>query len=183
MSPGGDDIASDGYTVLETERLVLRRLTFDDGNFILGLLNQPSFLQFIGDRGVRTLDDARSYLQNGPLSSYDRLGYGLFLVSLREVGTPIGMCGLLKREALEDADIGFAFLPEHWARGYACESAAAVLALGHSTFGLERIAAIANTDNAASIRVLEKIGMKFQRMMTMPGESHEIRLYLTERRA
>jgi RimJ/RimL family protein N-acetyltransferase len=163
--------------VLRTERLTLRRLTLDDAGFIVGLLNQPSFLQFIGDRGVRNEDDARTYLLNGPLSSYTRLGFGLFLVTLTEGGTPIGMCGLLKRDSLDHVDLGFAFLPEHWGRGYAVEAASGILALGLTTWKLPRIVAIANTDNHGSIRVLEKIGMSFERVMTMPGESREVRLY------
>ena len=116
--------------VVETPRLTLRRFTLDDAEFIFGLLNQPSFLEFIGDKGVRTLDDARDYLLKGPIASYETFGFGLYLVNRKQDGTPIGMCGLLKREALQDVDIGFAFLPEFWSKGYAVESASAVLEHG-----------------------------------------------------
>src|SRR5262245_58073861 len=104
--------------VLETDRLNLRRLSIDDAEFILELLNEPSFLRFIGDKGVRTLDDARDYISNGPIDMYNRLGFGLYLTELKDGGVTIGICGLIKRDALEDVDIGFAFLPKLWAIGY-----------------------------------------------------------------
>jgi RimJ/RimL family protein N-acetyltransferase len=162
---------------IATARLTLRRLTEDDAEFIVGLLNEPSFLQFIGDRGVRTLEDARAYILKGPIASYERFGFGLLLVTRNEDGAPIGMCGLLKRDALDDVDVGFAFRPAYWARGYAVEAASAVIAHGKATFGLTRVAAITQPDNAGSIRVLEKLGLRFKRMVTMPGESKEIQLF------
>jgi ribosomal-protein-alanine N-acetyltransferase len=162
---------------IETPRLTLRRLTDEDAEFIVGLLNEPSFLQFIGDRCVRTVEDARAYIQKGPAASYERFGFGLLLVTRNEDGAPIGMCGLLKRDALEDVDVGFAFRPAYWARGYAVEAASAVIAHGETVFGLRRVAAITQPDNAGSIRVLEKLGLRFERMITMPGETKEIQLF------
>src|ERR1044072_4986790 len=114
-------------TVLETERLSLRQFTVDDAQFILKLLNEPSFLRYIGDKQVRNLEDARQYLLNGPMASYERNGFGLYLVELRESYPPIGICGFLKREELPDPDIGFAFLPEFWSKGFALEAATALL--------------------------------------------------------
>src|SRR5690349_12434898 len=111
---------------IETARLCLRELTPDDGEFILRLLNEPSFIQNIGDRGVRTIEDARAYIVNGPIASYQKYGFGLLLVELKESGESIGICGLLKRDVLEDPDIGYALLPEFWSRGYAYESATAL---------------------------------------------------------
>src|SRR5580700_8038038 len=130
------------HIVTETERLILRRLSTDDDAFILELLNEPSFLQNIGDRGVRTLEDARGYILKGPVASYERFGFGLFLVALKETAVPLGICGLLKRDALEDVDIGFAFLPRFWSQGYAFESAAAVMAFGREALGIRRVVAI-----------------------------------------
>src|SRR5205809_1402527 len=104
--------------ILETDRLQLRLLSVDDAEFILRLLNEPSFIQNIGDRGVRTLDDARAYITNGPIASYEKHGFGLLLVQLKTTGTPIGICGLLKRDALPEPDIGYALLPEFWSNGY-----------------------------------------------------------------
>lgn len=148
--------------VLETERLVLRWVTTDDAPFILELLNEPSFLQFIGDKGVRNLDDARNYILTGPVASYQRFGFGLYLVLLKPEATPIGMCGLLKRDTLPDVDVGYAFRPAFWSRGFAYESAHAVLAHGREAFGLERIVAITSPDNDASRALLEKLGLQFE---------------------
>ncbi len=163
--------------VVDTDRLVIRRLTLDDAEFIVGLLNQPSFLRFIGDKGVRTLDDARDYLLKGPLGSYDRFGFGLYLVALKDSAAPIGICGLLKREALDDVDVGFAFLPDFWSQGYAFEAAAAVLAHGRRDLGLGRIVAIVTPDNDRSIALLERLGMRFERLVRLADDATELKLF------
>jgi len=163
--------------VLETERLTIRRLTVDDATFILRLLNEPSFLQHIGDRGVRTMADASQYILAGPIASYERVGFGLFLVELKDSHVPIGICGLLKRDALDDVDVGFAFVPESWSKGYAFESASAVVAYGRDTHGLKRIVAISSQDNIASVNLLAKLDFYFARMVTMPGDKEELRLF------
>lgn len=163
--------------ILETERLVLRRLTEGDADFILRLLNEPSWIRFIGDRGVRTLEGAREYIARGPAASYERHGFGLYLVGLKGGGAPAGICGLIKRDALEDADIGFAFLPEFWGRGYAYEAAAATLGHAQRDLGLKRVAAVVAPDNESSIRLLEKLGLSFERMITLPGDDEEIKLF------
>ena len=150
---------------LETERLLLRPFTTDDVPFILTLLNEPSFLQYIGDKKVRNLDDARQYLSNGPIASYERNGFGLGLVELKETQTPIGMCGLLKRDELPDPDIGFAFLPDFWNKGFAFEAAAAVMKDAQERLKLGRILAIVNPDNYPSMKLLERLGLNFERML------------------
>jgi RimJ/RimL family protein N-acetyltransferase len=165
---------------LQTARLLLRPLTEDDDTFIVSLLNDPAFLRFVGDRGVRTPEEARAYIRRGPVASYERYGFGLVLVTLRSTQTPIGICGLLKRDALVDVDIGVAFLPEYCGLGYGFESAAAVLADGRTTFGLRRVVAITDPGNTASIRLLEKLGLPFERMITMPGETKALRLHAWE---
>ena len=164
-------------TVIESERLVLREFHLDDAEFILELLNEAAFLRFIGDKGVRTLADARDYLLKGPIESYRRFGFGLYRVSLREDGTPIGMCGLVKREGLADVDVGFALQSRYWSRGYAVEAAAAVLDHGKRILNLGRIVAIANPDNQASIAVLEKIGLSFERMVRLSADAGELKLF------
>ena len=164
-------------TVLETQRLVLRRLCADDAEFILELLNQPSFLRYIGDKGVRNAEDAIRYIQTGPVASYDRFGFGLYLVELKESGVSIGMCGLLKRDSLPDVDVGFAFLPGYWSQGFAFEAAAAVMAYGREVLGLRRIVAITSLDNAASIKLLEKIGLRFERLIKLEEDQPEVRLF------
>src|SRR3982751_474006 len=149
--------------VLETERLVLRRMTVEDSVFILELLNDPAWLRFIGNRGVRTIDDARDYILKSIVAMYERLGFGLYLTELKGDGVPVGICGLIKRDSLEDVDIGFAFLPKFRGEGYAYESASAVMAYGKRTFGLNRIVAITSTDNYGSAKLLEKLGFNFER--------------------
>ena len=166
--------------IIETERLRLRRLTIDDAEFILELLNDPSFIRNIGDKRVRTEADARLYISSGPRASYERFGFGLDLVELKESGLPIGICGLLKRESLEDVEVGFAFLPKFWSKGYALESAAAVKKYGIEMLKLKRIVAIVNPDNAGSIRLLEKLGMKYERMFRLPDAETEVMLYALE---
>lgn len=166
--------------ILETDRLVLRRVSSDDAEFILELLNQPSFLRYIGDKGVRTTKDAVRYIQTGPVASYERFGFGLYLVELKENGVPIGMCGLLKRDTLPDADVGFAFLPHYWSQGYAFEAASSVMSFGREVLGLRRIVAITSLDNDASIRLLERIGLKFEGLITPSEDLGEVRLFGTD---
>jgi ribosomal-protein-alanine N-acetyltransferase len=162
---------------IETDRLRIRKLSLDDAEFILRLLNEPSFIQNIGDRGVRTPDDARAYILNGPIASYETHGFGLCLVELKKPLTAIGICGLLKRDALEHPDIGYALLPEFWSRGYAYESATAVIDYGRDVLGLKRILAVVNPDNSQSIRLLEKIGFRFQRPIRLSADSPEVLLF------
>lgn len=167
--------------VLETERLTLRQLDAGDAAFILELLNDPSFLQNIGDRGVRTVEDAVRYILAGPVDSYARHGFGFWLVELKDSATtPIGICGMVKRDTLPDADIGYAFLPRFWSRGYAYEAAAAVMSYASSALGLRRVLAIVNPDNASSIKVLEKIGLKFERLIRLSEGEPEIKLFASD---
>ena len=161
--------ASRVVIVLETDRLVLSHFTLDDAAFIHELANEPSFLRFVGDRGVRTLDDARAYLRDSPLASYAQHGFGLFRTALKDGDVPIGMCGLLKRDELADVDVGFAFLERYVGRGYATESASAVMDYGYHVLGLDRIVAITSPDNHGSIRVLEKLGLQFEKTLDVPG--------------
>lgn len=163
-------------SVIETQRLRLRLLTLDDARFILELLNEPSFLRFIGDKGVRDPDGARAYLAKGPIDSYERHGFGLYAVCLRD-GTPIGICGLVKRDGLDDADLGFAFLSRHWSHGYAAESAGAVMAHAGEMLGLKRVVAITSPDNRDSMAVLEKVGLKYERTVRLAADAAELNLF------
>ena len=156
-------------TVLQTGRMALRRLTVADAPFIRDLVNEPSWIRHIGDRGVRTEDDARAYLVKGPMAMYQRYGFGLWLCEAKASGEPLGICGLIKRETLEDVDIGFAFLPRFWGQGYAHEAAAATLAYGREVLELDRIVAITSPDNVPSIRLLEKLGLRLEKSFEMNG--------------
>jgi len=154
--------ASSRDPVIETERLVLRRLDADDAPFIFALVNDPDWLRHIGDKNVRSLDDARAYLVNGPIEMYAKHGFGLYAVERREDGALIGMCGLIKRDTLDDVDIGFAYLPAYRAQGYAREAAAATLAYARDGLGMRRVVAIVSPANHASARLLERIGLKYE---------------------
>jgi RimJ/RimL family protein N-acetyltransferase len=179
MAPEGRDAGVPAVVapVLATDRLVLRRLTLADAPFIVALLNDPAWLEYIGDKGVRTEDDARAYLRKGPLAMYEREGFGLWLVERTRDRMPIGMCGLIRRESLPDVDIGFAFLPDYRAQGYAREAAEAVLAYGRGALGLARIVAITSPGNARSAALLEKLGMALEKTVMLDGHDHEVRLY------
>jgi len=163
-------------TVLETQRLTLRRFAPGDAAFILELVNDPDWKRFIGDKKVASLDDARGYILKGPVAMYERVGFGLWLAALKD-GTPIGMCGLIQREGLEDVDIGFAFLPRYRANGYAHEAAAATLTYGREVLKIARIVAITSVDNAGSIRLLEKLGMRFEKLVSLPDDPETLKLF------
>lgn len=160
---------------LLTPRLRIRPFTLEDAPFILRLLNEPSFIANITDKGVRTLDQARDYLTTGPLASYAAHGHGLWLVQHRGTGNPMGMCGLIKRDTLSDVDLGYALVPEFWGLGYASEAAGACLAFGREALGLRCFLAIVSPGNDASTRLLQGLG--FLRTGTMecsPGDVVEV---------
>ncbi len=163
--------------VVETARLGLRELTSDDAPFMLDLLNQPSFIENIGDRGVRTIEQARAYIENGPVASYARHGFGLYLVVVKDGGEAAGICGLVKRDTLDDVDIGFVLLPAHWKKGYAVESARAIKDYAARVVGLRRLVAITSPANWPSIRVLTAIGLAFEKMVRLTPEARDLKLF------
>ncbi len=156
--------------ILETDRLILREQTEEDAPFVLGLMNSPGWLKYIGDRNVRSLEDARNYIFNGAMKSYKQSGFGFYLVELKENNVPVGISGLVKRDTLEHPDVGFAFLPEYEGKGYGFESASAVMEYARSVLGLSTIAAIVTKDNTTSIKLLEKIGLTFKEFIKMGDE-------------
>lgn len=158
-------------TILETDRLILREMNAGDAAFILDLLNQPSFIKYIGDRGVRDLDGSRDFIENRYRASYSVNGYGLYTVELKETSRQIGMCGFVKRDTLPGPDIGFAFLPQYEKKGYAYESAAAVMDYGREILGFDRVLAITTIDNEASGKLLEKLGFAFDKFTESDGET------------
>ena len=165
--------------VIETDRLILRRLSTDDAQFMLELMTDPAWLQFIGNKGVKTVEDARSNILNTHLEMYNKLGFGLYLTELKE-GVPIGICGLIKRDALEDVDLGFAFLPGFRGKGYAYEAAEATIAYGKNVLGLNRLVAITVQGNEASIKLLEKLGFRFEKIIEMSQAVDGLMLFATE---
>jgi len=163
--------------VSETERLRLREFSKDDAPFLLELLNTPQWIKFIGDRNVRTLDAAREYAANRLMSSYHRFGFGLYMVELKDTSTPIGMCGLVRREALDDVDLGFAFLPQYTGHGYAREAGTATMDLARKKVKSKRLVAITMVDNSSSINLLQKLGFNFEKTVNFPGEEQTLMMY------
>lgn len=164
--------------VIETERLNLREMSDADAPFMLELLNDPDFILFIADRGVRTLEGAARYIEERFVANYRQHGFGLWLVETKEGREAAGMCGLLKRGApVPGVEVGYAFLPKFRGRGYAYEAAAAAKRHAREALGLPRLYAIVNPDNDASIRVLEKLGLRFEHPVRLEGEASDISLF------
>lgn len=168
---------SSADVVIETQRLQLRRFAFTDAAFFIRLLNDPDWIRFIGDRDVHTDAQACAYMQKAYMAQYERMGFGLYLVQLKADRTPIGMCGLIKREGLDDVDIGFAFLREFRGEGYAHEAAAASIDYARDTLNMKRVVAIATPDNVSSIALLQKIGLRFDSTTRLKDEQVDLVVY------
>lgn len=165
---------------LETSRLQIRWLDFDDAEFIYQLVNDPDWIRFIGDKGVSSLDDARRYIETGPLQMYRKRGFGLNRVALKNTDQAIGICGILQRETLPEVDLGFAFLPDYRRRGYAFEASRAVLEHALTRLGLPRVAAILSPQNMASANLLGKLGFSFERSCQAEPNSDVLDLYIVD---
>ncbi len=163
--------------IFETDRLILREIVETDAEFILDLLNQPSFIKYIGDRNVRTIAQSSEFIESRFRESYKQFGYGLWAVELKETGEAIGICGFVKRDSLPEADIGFALLPQFERKGYAFESAAATLEYGEEKLNFKRVLAITSKDNFASGGLLEKLGFAFERFIKMTDDGEEIKIF------
>jgi [ribosomal protein S5]-alanine N-acetyltransferase len=165
--------------VATTNRLLIRYALPDDATFILELLNTPGWLRFIGNRNIATLDDAMGYLTERVMASYTQYGHGLNTITLPD-GTPVGLCGILKRDNLPLPDIGFAFLPQHSGKGYAYEAAMAILEDAHTRLGYHQIAAITDQDNIISINLLKKLGFVLKGLVELDGEAMELNYFVRE---
>ena len=163
--------------VAQSTRLRLRHIQVEDADFVLQLLNEPDFLKNVGDKNVRDRSGAEAYIERGPIASYESHGYGLYLVELIESGKAIGICGLLKRDFLEHADLGFALMPGYRGNGYAFEAAQATIELARTTLNLSKIVAFTANNNMRSIKLLEKLGMKFDNLMSLPGADKSVKLF------
>ncbi len=163
--------------ILETGRLRLRTINLEDAQFYLDLTNDPAWIKNIGDKGLKTIEAARESLQNGPIAMQQKLGFSLYVVEQRVDSAPTGLCGLIKRDSLEDVDIGYAFLPQFRGQGYAREAAAAVLQYGRERFAFKKLAAITSPANHASSRLLEELGFTLEKLTVLKGETRETRLY------
>lgn len=163
--------------LITTQRLVIRQISRDDADFIRQHYNEASFLEYIGDKKIQTADDAIAYIVNGPLKSYQQHGFGLFLVTLKESNIPIGTCGLIRRENIADADLGYSLLEKFRSQGYSSEAASAVLDFGKNVVGLNRVVAYTAPLNKASIRVLEKLGFEYEGELMLAGYDGTSKLF------
>ncbi|WP_317899622.1 GNAT family N-acetyltransferase [Aurantibacillus circumpalustris] len=161
-------------TILETERIRLRQFTEEDAGFIFKLLNTEGWLKYIGDRNIKTLEDARLYIMNSFILHFKKFGFGPYLVELKETNTPIGMSSLIKRDHFDDVDLGFAFLPEYIGKAYALEASKAVISYAKNKLGIKKLVAITNQDNIASINLLQKLDFKSEGIIKMPDDEEEL---------
>jgi RimJ/RimL family protein N-acetyltransferase len=166
--------------VMDTARLRLREIEFSDAAFMYELMNEKPWLDFIGDRGIRTKADARAYISDRLRPSYAEHGFGFWLTERLEDGTPLGICGLVKRDTLDDVDIGFGFRERYWGNGYAREASEAVIDFAREVAGLTCLVAISNPDNARSARLLATLGFRFERRLRLAGENFDVRLFRRE---
>lgn len=164
--------------IAETNRLLISKITLNDAKFFLELVNTPNWLKYIGDRKLKTIKDAKYYLKKGTLKSYTDYGFGFYKLELKEIEkSPIGICGLVKREQLEDVDIGFALLPKYEGKGFGYEASVEVLKLAKETFNLNRIVAITLPTNTSSIKLLEKLGLLFEKRINPFEDGKELLLF------
>ncbi len=164
-------------TIINTERLLLRLITSDDAAFYLALVNDPSFIDNIRDKGIRTLEAAQQDILAGPLASQEKNGFSLYVVERKEDGLAMGLFGLVKRESLKNVDLGYAFLPQFTGAGYAREAATATLQYAHVHLGLDKLAAITSPANASSNKLLQNLGFQLEAVVVLHGESEETNLY------
>lgn len=164
--------------IAQTNRLQLSKITVDDAPFILELMNSPDWIKYIGDRNVRTVEDAENYLKNRTLKSYDTHGFGFYKIQVKaENLKPIGTCGLVKREELDDVDIGFSLLPDYEGKGYGFEASNEILKLAKNKFKLKKISAITLPSNVNSIKLLEKLGLSYEKKVKPFEDDEELLLF------
>ena len=163
--------------MLETARLALRNLTLDDAELMLAVWNDPAFVRYVGDRGIRTTDDARVAMKSGALQLYEKHSFGPYRVALKDLDRPIGICGLFQRDEFEIPDLGYATLPEFCGNGYAFEAATAVIDYVRSELAIAELLAIISPQNDASVGLIRKLGFEFERMHTMQGDDEAVQIY------
>lgn len=163
--------------LLTTERLVIKKITLEDASFILELMNDKDWILNIGDRNVKTVDEAKAYIELTFLKTYQESKFGFYGVSLKTTGKMIGTVGLIDRDGLDNVDIGYGLLPAYRGKGYAFEAAEAMHSYGHNTLLLDKIVAIVNPGNLDSIKLIQKLGLSFEKMVRLPDEEKDIKLF------
>ncbi|WP_454059783.1 GNAT family N-acetyltransferase [Elizabethkingia ursingii] len=164
----------------ETERLIIKPITLDDAAFLLDLYNRPKFIQYIGDKNLRSIDDAQTYIQNRFLPQLERSGFGNYTITLKENNETIGAVGIFERDGLPIMDIGYSFLEEYEGKGYAYEAAIKVKKIGMTDFGLEKLSAITSKENVASQKLLGKLGLAYVKDISLPNEDEVLMYYETK---
>ena len=167
--------------LFETERLTLRRLTLDDAELMLSVWNDPAFVRYVGDRGIRTVEQAVTALEEGAMKLYEEHGFGPYRLGLKPGDTAVGICGVFAREGMDEPDIGFSVLPQFVKLGYAYESAVAVVEHARNDLKLPRLTAIVSPENAASVGLIKKLGLQFEEMVRLPGDDEDLRVHLAPR--
>lgn len=180
MSPKNQPDQPKGNNFYETERLIIRPMSLDDGAFIFDLYNSPKFIKYIGDRDIRSISDAENYITYKFLPQFEKLGFGNYLVVTKDENKKIGGVGIFEREGLDVVDIGFSLLEDFEGKGYAYEAAQKVKSIGMDEFGLKKLSAITTKDNFSSQKLIEKLGLKFQKYVSLPNDSEELMYYETE---
>ena len=160
--------------ILKTNRLKLLEFEKSDSQFILELLNEPAWIEFIGEKNVHTINDAESFIEHNLIPSYKKNGFGLYAVKLKDDNTPIGMCGLLNRPGLSDIDLGFASLSKYQRLGFAYESSIAILNYSKTVLKINKVVAITNSNNTASAKLLEKLGFRFDKLIDLSDDGKDI---------
>nr|WP_026022978.1 GNAT family N-acetyltransferase [Paenisporosarcina sp. TG20] len=166
--------------IVKTGRLLIRYINTEDAKFMLDLFNEPDWIKYIGDRGIRTKDAMKTYIEDGPMTMYKEYGIGLYAVELKEKGIPIGICGLIHRDFLKDVDLGFAFLSKYWGKGYAYEATNAILKYGAEELGYRRVVAFTSLTNDKSANLLLKLGMKDEGLIKFVSTAEDMRLFVID---
>ena len=172
---------TDSPDSIETERLLLKLVSVDDTAFIYELYNSPRFIEFIGDRNIRNKDDARDYIINRFLPQIERLGYGNYIIVRKDDGQKIGSVGIFERDGLDVNDIGFSFLPEFEGKGFGFEAASALMEIAFKEFGVKKLSAITTDANISSQKLIEKLGLRFQKTVQHPDDDVEVLYYEIEK--
>lgn len=165
------------YEKIQTERLILKRVSLADAEFIQKLYNGAKFIEFIGDKGIRTVEDAQNYIEKRFLPQIEKLGFGNYIIIRKEDERKVGSVGIFERDGLDVHDIGFSFLPEFEAKGYGFEAASALIHVSFTEFGLQKISAITSNANISSQKLIEKLGLKYLKNIQLPNDDEELRYY------
>ncbi|CAV26369.1 GNAT family N-acetyltransferase [Vibrio atlanticus] len=162
---------------VETARLRLRMITPQDAAFIQRLYSSEDFLRYVGDKEITDAGKAVEYIENNILKMHQEKDVCLLVVEIKDSSTPIGVCGLIKRDTLESHDIGYGFVPEVYGQGFGLEAAQVIIEQAKHNADIDHLVAITTSDNIRSIALLTKLGFVFERVEEAINESVNLNLY------